>query len=213
MEIEACIVALKEAGRLFKDMSRFKRILMFSDSMYVAETFVRAMYVWPNRAWRGANGIQVENIDLWKRLRKKVRGCRIRVDVKWVKGHKSNRHNRAADKLAKQSASMPFNKPISISETAKKWSDRNTERGCVPIVGQEIKIRIVSREYKRRGKIYEYRYEVIDPKETSFKDLDFVRSTQYLSRNKCLLVRFNSNQRNPQIEELIEELDSNEYKY
>ena len=56
-------------------------------------------------------------------------------------------------------------------------------------------------------------YEVIDPKETSFKDLDFVRSTQYLSRNKCLLVRFNSNQRNPQIEELIEELDSNEYKY
>jgi len=56
MEIEACTVALKEARRLFKDMSRFRRILIFSDSMYVTGNFVKAMNVWPNRAWRGANG-------------------------------------------------------------------------------------------------------------------------------------------------------------
>lgn len=213
MEIEACTVALKEARRLFKDMNRFKGVVIFSDSLYVTGNFVKVMHVWPNRAWRGANGVPVENIDLWKRLRKEVDACPIRVKVEWVKGHKSSVHNRAADKLAKKSASMPFNKPLSISETTRKWSDRKTKRGCVPVSGQEIKIRIISREYKRRGKAYEYRYEVIDPADKSYKDVDFVRCGQGLSRNKCFLVRLNADRNNPCIEELIEELDPKDYKY
>jgi ribonuclease HI len=212
MEIEACTVALTEAGLLFRDMSRFKKILIFSDSMYVTSNFVSAMNVWPNRAWRGANGIPVENIDLWKRLRKAVRACPLRVDMKWVKAHKQNVHNRAADKLAKQSAAMPFNKPLSVSQTTSKWSDRKTKRGCVPIQGQELKIRIISTEYKKYGRDFEYRYEVIDPADKSFKDVDFIRYDQVLSRNKCLLVRLNSDQRIPRIEEVITELDANDYK-
>ena len=80
--------------------------------------------------------------------------------MKWVKGHKGHKYNRAADKLAKQSSEMPLNKPFSQSFTTKKWSNRNTKRGSIPLEGQEIKIRIVSREYKR-AKVYEYRYEVI----------------------------------------------------
>jgi ribonuclease HI len=213
MEIEACTVALKEAQRLFEDMSRFRRVVIFSDSLYVTENFVKATNVWPTRAWRGANGFPVENIDLWKRLRKEVKACSIRVHVEWVKGHKSNVHNRAADKLAKQSASMPFNKPLSISETTRKWSDRKTKRGCISITGQEIKIRIISREYKKHAKVYEYRYEVIDPTDKAFRDLDFVRYSQGLSRNKCFLVRLNANQDNPCIEEVIGELDPKDYKY
>ena len=212
MEIEACTVALTEARRLFPDMGRFRKVLVFSDSMYVTSNFSNAMNVWPTRAWRGANGVPVENIDLWKRLRKAVHACPIRVDVKWVKAHKSNIHNRAADKLAKQSAAMPFNKPLSISQTTKKWSPRKTKRGCVPLQGQEVKIRIISTEHKRYDKAFEYRYEVIDPSDRSFQDVDFVRYDQLLSRNKCLLVRFNSDQRNPRIEEVIAELDPNEYK-
>lgn len=213
MEIEACTVALKEARQFFKDMSRFKRVVIFSDSLYVTGNFVKAMNVWPKRAWRGANGVPVENIELWKKLRKEVNAFPVRPKVEWVKGHKSNVHNRAADKLAKKSASMPFNKPLSVSETTRKWSDRKTKRGCMPVVGQEIKIRIISREYKKRAKVYEYRYEVIDPADKSYKDVDFVRCGQGLSRNKCLLVRLNSDQNNPCIEELIEELDPKDYKY
>ena len=213
MEIEACTVALKEARRLFKDMSRFRGVVIFSDSLYVTGNFVKAMHVWPNRAWRGANGVPVENIELWKRLRKEVNACPIRVKIEWVKGHKSSVHNRAADKLAKKSASMPFNKPLSVSETTRKWSDRKTKRGCVPVVGQEVKIRIISREFKKHGKVYEYRYEVIDPADKSYKDVDFVRCGHGLSRNKCFLVRLNSDQSNPCIEELIEELDPRDYKY
>jgi len=213
MEIEACTVALKEARRLFKSISLFSRILIFSDSTYVTSNFVKAINIWPKRAWRGANGIPVENIDLWKRLRKEVNACPIRVDVEWVKAHKSNIHNRAADKLAKESASMPFNRPLSISETTRKWSDRRTKRGCIPVQGQELKIRIISRDYKKHAQIYEYRYEVIDQTEKSYKDVDFIRYHQGLSRNKCFLVRLNSDPRNPCIDELIEELDPTEYKY
>lgn len=213
MEIEACVVALKQANRLFQDMSRFKRILIFSDSRYVTDNYFRAMHLWPKRAWRKANGTSVENIEIWKRLKREVNACPIPVDVKWVKGHKSNIHNRAADKLAKASALMPFQPAISISATTRKWSDRKTIRGCIPVVGQELKIRIVSREYKRRAKIYEYRYEVIDPADRSYKDVDFVRYSEALSRNKCVLVRLNTDQNDPRIAEVLGELNPAEYKY
>jgi hypothetical protein len=39
----------------------------------------------------------------------------------------------------------------------------------------------ISREYKRHAKVYEYRYEVIDPAEKSYGDLDFVRCGQALA--------------------------------
>lgn len=213
MEIEACTVGLKEATRLFPDMKHFRRVLIFSDSIYVIDNFVRAMNVWPKRAWRGANGVPVENIDIWKRLRKEVSACPIRVDVEWVKGHKTNLHNRAADKLAKESASMAYNQPLSVSETTRKWSSRRTKRGSVPAIGQELKIRIVSREYKKHDKSFEYRYEVIDPSDQSFGDVDFVRCRLSLSRNKCLLVRLSSDRSDPRIEEVIEELDPQDFKY
>ena len=213
MEIEACTVALKEARRLFTDLNRFSRGLIFSDSMYVTSNFVRAMKIWPTRAWRGSKGRPVENIDLWKRLRKEVNSFPIRVDIDWVRAHKSNVHNQAADKLAKKSASVPFNKPLSNSETTRKWSERNTDRGCVPIKGQKLKIRIISREYKKYSKDYEYRYEVIDPSDLYYKDVDFIRFHEGLSRNKCYLVRINSDPEYPCIDELIEELDPSDYKY
>lgn len=213
MEIEACTVALLEASSTFHDLKRFKRILIFSDSKYVVENYFRAMNIWPNKKWLGTNNMPVENIDLWKRLRKEVKKCPINVNVEWVKAHKNNTHNRAADKLAKQSASMPFNKPLSHSETTSKWSDRKTKRGCVPVVGQETKIRVVSREHVKRANTNEYRYEIIDPYDKSFKDLDFVYCDEHLSRNKCYQVHFNTEQEKPFIVEVIEELDCSKYKY
>ena len=213
MEIEACTVGLQEANRFLKNRNNFKRVLVFSDSRYVVDNFFKAMHVWPKKRWIGANGMPVENIELWKRLRKEINRCPINVNIEWVKAHKRNKYNRAADKLAKQSAALPFNKPFSFSETTKKWSGRSTKRGCVQVTGQEIKIRIISREYKTKAKIYEYRYEAIDPDDRSYKDLDFVFYDEYLSRNKCFQVRFNSDQKRPLIIDVIEELECSNYKY
>lgn len=213
MEITACIVGLQEANRFLKNKNHFNRVLVFSDSRYVVDNFFKAMYIWPKKRWLGANRMPVENIELWKRLRKEVGRCPLEVRLEWVKAHKQNKYNRAADKSAKQSATMPFNKPISQSETTKKWSDRSTKRGCIPVIGQEIKIRIISREYKSKAKTYEYRYEVIDPSDRSYKDLDFVFYEKYLSRNKCFRVRFNTEQQRPFILEVVEELECSLYKY
>jgi len=213
MEIEACIVGLKEAKRILKDKVHFKRVLIFSDSIYVVDNFFKAMHIWPNKRWLGSNGMPVENIDLWKRLRREVNKCPIKVNIEWVKGHKSSKYNRAADRLAQQSAEMPIKKPLSYSDTTKKWSDQSTRRGCVPVLGQKIKIRIISREYKKYARTFEYRYEVIDPNDKSFKDIDFVYYDEYLSRNKCFQVRFNAEQQRPFILEIVEELECSEYKY
>lgn len=213
MEIEACTVGLQEANRFLKAKNQFKRVLVFSDSRYVVDNYFKAMNIWPKTRWMGANGMPVENIDLWKRLRKEVNKCPLKVDIEWVKAHKRNVYNKRADKLAKQSAEMPFQKPISHGETTKKWSDRSTKRGCIPVVGQEIKIRVISREYKKTAKTYEYRYEVIDSNDQSYKDLDFVYYDEYISRNKCILVRLNTQQNRPYIAEVIEELECSEYKY
>jgi hypothetical protein len=133
--------------------------------------------------------------------------------MQWVKGHKSNPYNRAADKLAKQSAASPFNKPLSISQTTSKWSDRKTVRGSVAFDGRLVSIRIISTEYKKYAKEYEYRFEVIDPADPSYGDLDFVRYKHVLSRNKCLLVRLSSDQKRPHIEEVLEELNPEDFKY
>lgn len=207
MEIEACTVGLTEALQLFPDLSRFRKAFIFTDSLYVKDNFARAMNIWPQQGWKGSRGVRVENVDLWKRLRKTVESFPLRVDVKWVKGHKTSAHNRMADKLAKQSAGMPFNKPLSVSQTARKWSDQKTDRGCVPMQGQQIKIRIISTEFKSRED-YEYRYEVIDPNDPSFKCVDFVRFGQPISRHKCLLVQLNADREIPRIEQVIEELDA-----
>jgi len=170
------------------------------------------MNVWPKRAWRGANGTPVKNIDLWKRLKKEVNGCPLRVEVRWVKGHKSNIYNRAADKLAKKSAAMPFNKPPSISQTTRKWSDRKTQRGCVTFDGRALRIRIISTEYNKYAREYEYRFEVIDREDPSYKDVDFVSYKHLLSRNKCLLVRLNCDRGHPGIDQVLEELDPDDYR-
>lgn len=72
MEIEACIIALLEAKRFLKEKIEFKRVLIFSDSQYVVNNFFKAMHIWPKKRWLKTNGMPVENIELWKKLRKEV---------------------------------------------------------------------------------------------------------------------------------------------
>jgi ribonuclease HI len=213
VEIKAVTVGLVQAQRMFGDLAQFKKIHVFSDSRYIVDNFVRAMNVWPNRGWRGANGMPVENINLWKGLRKEVSHIPIRVELEWVKAHKSNRHNKAADKLAKDSASVPINKPFSISATTRKWSDRKTIRGCISPKGQLMRVRVISREYIRKAMIGEYRYEVIDTDDPNFKDVDFAYCETNLSRNKCYLVRLNTDASKATFVEIVEELVCADFKY
>ncbi len=213
VEIKAVTAGLIEAKRMFGNLVKFKRILVFSDSRYVVNNFIKAMNIWPKTRWRGANGMPVSNIELWKGLGRAVNSIHLRVDVEWVKAHKSNLHNRAADKLAKTSASTPINKRFSISETTKKWSDRKTVRGCIAPKAQLLKVRVISRKFITKAKTSEYRYEVIDSEAPCFKDVDFAYSEATLSRNHCYVVRLNDDSSKPTFLEILEELDIDDYKY
>lgn len=213
MEIVAVSVALSEARRIFGDLTRFKRILVYSDSRYVVDNFTTAMNIWPKTKWRKTNGMPAENIDLWKALRKEVNSIPVRIDLDWVKSHKKNIHNKAADRLAKESAAIPINKPISLSATSRKWSDRKTNRGSIPATGQTLKIRIIEREYVKLAKLEKYRYEVIDPESKNFKDVDFSYCKERLSRHKCYEVVMNDDPSKPTFTEVLQELNCADYKY
>lgn len=213
MEIMAITVGLIEAKRFFDDLHRFKYVLVFSDSNYVVENFNKAMNVWPNRKWLGSNQMPVANIELWKNLRKAVKKYPLQVKIEWVRAHKSNKHNRAADKLARKSAQLPVNPRLRIRETARKWSSRKTISGCVPINGQVAKIRIIGREYITKAKTGKYCYEIIDPNDPNFMDVDFVYCQTNLSRHKCYEVQFNDDHSKPTIVEITAELNSDDYKY
>ena len=136
----------------------------------------------------------------------------VRVDLEWVKAHKSNIHNRAADKLAKASASAPINKPFSVSETTRKWSKHKTVRSCVEPMDQLIRIRVISRKQINKACTGEYRYEVVDSSDPNFEAVDFAYCDTNLSRNQCYLVRLNSDSSKPTFVEVIEHLDFNDYK-
>lgn len=213
MEITACTIGLEEALLKFSDLSQFKKIIIFTDSRYVKDNYFKAMNIWPKTKWRLGTGMAASNIPLWKNLKREAKKVPIPVEIEWVKAHKSNIHNRAADKLAKKSADVPINKPISVSETTKKWSDRKTIRGCIQMMGQELKIRIISRDYISADKVTKYRYEVIDKKSKNFKDIDFIYADDIMMRNHCYLVQVNEEQATPKVVKLIEELDMSEYNY
>lgn len=164
------------------------------------------------KKWLKSNKGPVANIVLWKELSKEVHKCPLPVKIEWVKAHKSNIHNNAADKLAKKSAAKPFNKPFSQSATTKKWSPHSTKRGSIEMYAQEIIIRIISRKFIPQRGSSEYRYEVIDSDNKFFQYIDFIYCNKNLSRNKCYEVRFNNNQEIPEIDEVIAEIDCSKYK-
>ena len=106
MEIQACIIALKEALSL-KIVKTVTRIVIFTDSQYVIDNYQRAMFAWPKSRWRGASGRPILNAEQWKELTKQIKKVGKRVEFEKVKAHSKDKHNKAVDKLAKKSAKAP----------------------------------------------------------------------------------------------------------
>ena len=91
------------------------RIYVFTDSQYVRDHLFYAQRVWPANGWCNRDGKPIENVRLWKDLVREVKNAPRRVDFKWVKGHRKDKHNKAVDKLAKQSANGFLNEPLTVS--------------------------------------------------------------------------------------------------
>ncbi len=212
MELLACITALNES--LQREVPKqIRRVIINTDSTYIANNYERAMFQWPKTRWNRINGQPVLNADLWKklvRLISQLQRLHLRVEIRWVKGHGKDSHNKAADRLAKQSARNALNPPMTVVKVRRKRTQNSLELGSVRMQGQRIIIRVITDEYLRVQKINRYRYEVVSPKSKYFGNVDVVYSGLLLSAGHTYLVTFNKNQENPRIVRLFREVCTTE---
>lgn len=74
-------------------------VLVVTDSQYVKHGITEWLQNWQKRNWRGSNGKQVKNIELWQQLDAAVKRHN-QVKWEWVKGHSGHPENERADLLA-----------------------------------------------------------------------------------------------------------------
>ncbi len=55
MELKACILALEEAVRLHLT-GTVSKVIIYTDSLYVADNYTRAMFDWPKTKWHTRSG-------------------------------------------------------------------------------------------------------------------------------------------------------------
>lgn len=207
MELYACIAALKEAIR-YKDLSPYQRVVIHTDSLYVADNYGKALYEWSANRWRNREDRPILNADLWKQLIKMVWKCQPRrVEFRWVKGHSKDRHNRAADKLAKRSAKNPLNPPLSIVNVRRNTANKKEERGSVQMLGQRLRIRVITDEYLKPQRIYKYKYQVLSKASRYYGNVDTIFSAELLKAGHHYEVRVNKHTPNPNIVRVIRELE------
>jgi len=200
MELQACIEALV-TRRVQLDPTEYKKVVVRTDSMYVTDNIYSARCVWPSSRWMTRDGNPVLNARQWKELVRVASRAHRRVDFEWVKGHKRDPHNRAADKLAKRSAKTQTGQSISIVGVRRKKSMRPLEQGCVQMRGQRATIRIITDEFLVQQRMNKYMYEVMS-KASEFRgcvDVVFSDSTICLRRGHTYFVRFNDDTRAPRV--------------
>ncbi|HNX59905.1 MAG TPA: hypothetical protein PKK43_12465, partial [Spirochaetota bacterium] len=66
MELKACIEGLKCLKEIGNEYSRYKKVIIHSDSKYVCEYINKAKFEWPRMRWQKKSGAPVLNAHLWK---------------------------------------------------------------------------------------------------------------------------------------------------
>lgn len=204
MELLACTKALEMACEHEK-FDSVDRIYVFTDSMYVTSNFLRA-YIWSKQSWLNSSGRPIENAELWKGLLRQRGKVHKRVEFKWVKGHAKNAHNKAADKLAKQSANGVLGHALRPSTVRKKITSRSVIRGSVTMEGQILDVRIITDTYSRLHKLFRYKYEVLSEDSKYKGNVDWIYYPEVLRAGHHYRVRVNAELGNPRIVEVVEEL-------
>jgi ribonuclease HI len=206
MELNACLIALRNASSYLEKRS-YNKIIVNSDSNYVVANFRNAMFRWPNEKWMKRSGSPVLNANLWKELVKEIRKVGMIVNFHKVKGHSTDEHNKAVDRLAKQSSANPLNPPLTIRTVRRKQSKERTHIGSVSMLGQKITIRIIEGQYLKIHKLYRYRYEVVSKNSPFYRKVDFACSELVLREAHTYSVRMNEEVNNPRILKLFTEVE------
>lgn len=207
MELMACIKGL-EFARKFPLPPYVQKIWIFTDSKYVVDNYENAIFNWPKNQWCNLDGKPILNIELWKQLVKWFKKTPPPVSIKWCKGHSKCEHNRAADKMAKDSANTPTNPPLTPVSVRHKKSGNLAKEGSVEMSGQRLTIHIITCEHLPAQNLWRYRYEVMSKNSPFYKCVDFIFWEDFLSSGHTYYVKVNSNQKNPRIEKKYREVES-----
>jgi ribonuclease HI len=205
MELQACIEALEEAHDLGL-ASSVSKIVVHTDSQYVAENVKQAIFTWPKRRWATRTGAPVLNVDLWKRLVRAIKNAQRRVDFEWVQGHSKDLHNRAVDKMAKGSAKSTLKPALSKVSVRKKWTAESVAIGSVPMLGQRLSIRVITCEWLRQQKLWKLKYEVLSAGSPFRDKVDIIYATCVLADGHSYFVQVNQDTANPRIVRVFREL-------
>lgn len=210
MEIKACTIALIEARKntLF---SEYRNIVIYSDSQFVIDNYTRAEHIWSRNKWTLKGGAPVDNVSIWKEFLDAKKKLGKPVEIQKIKGHSKNIYNKRADKLAKISAKSPFNKPPQVTQVAKKFSQKYTEKGVVKMRGQTMWIHIIQRKYFHEHKIDQYRYEVMNKDSEYYECVDWIFSEIHLKRNHIYKVKVNEDNNYPKVEKVSEEINRRDW--
>ncbi len=209
MELLAVIEALKFiVGRHCPvSVRNFEKVVVHTDSLYVADHYPLARSTWPAYRWMTRDGNPVINADLWKELVRAVARVGKRVDFEWHKGHSSaNPHNKVADKLAKASAAGPLRGPVRPTRVRRKTTDKMTDPGSIRADGQDLTIRVIDDEWLRVQRLYRYRCEVISLESEYHGNVDFLFADIQLNAGHVYEVRLNREPKRPRIEFVYDEI-------
>lgn len=212
MELKACVEGLKVAlgKRLVDVLPNYNKIVICSDSQYVCANFDNAKYRWPKNGWLSAAGKPILNAKLWLELdglSKKIwKKSNKPVEFKWIEGHKNDIHNKAVDKMAKQSSDLVLYKPLTERIVRRKTVEATVSEGSVQMRGQDLLVRIVERQSLPIQKVYRYRYEVLDAASPYFGNVDFACSEFRFKAGQFYIVTFNTDSKNPRIVDFLSEV-------
>lgn len=206
MELYACVAGLREALE-YRDLSLVNAFEIYTDSLYVADNYKSAMFEWPRNRWRNRDNRPILNAELWKDLVKLIKkSSPRRVDIRWIKGHSKDKHNKAVDKLAKKSAKNPLNPPLTIVGVRRKKTKKSTEIGSVEMRGQRISIRIITTEYLPVHRLFKYKYEVISKGSKYYGRVDEMFCNEVMGEGHHYEIRLNKNTSNPTATRVLREL-------
>lgn len=167
MELQACIEGLRLSTSQQPpfERHRYRKIIVFTDSQYLFNNYMRAMHTWSRNGWRRSSGAPVDNAKQWKelvRLIRRVSNQGKRFDIRWVPGKKTPR-GKAVDKQAKVSARLAPARQLQPFRIRRKTSSEELDRGNVKAQGQRLTIRITKDELLPQREM-KYTYEVLSKK-------------------------------------------------
>jgi ribonuclease HI len=210
MELCAAIEALKAIAtrRAPVTAATYRRIVIWTDSMYLVNGYDSARFSWPRADWMTTDGNPVANTPLWKELLKLAARSGKPVEIRWVQGHKQSAHNRTADRLAKESSRVPSTRTASVVKVRRKVSPASVDVGSVGLHGQRLTIRIITDELLVEHRLNRLKYEVMSKASPYHGSVDLIYSTDaiHLSAGHTYYVRVNDDQKAPRVVKVFREV-------